>query len=256
MCKAFSFIVLENGNVLWGFGKDSHNDIIRANGLKDDTADSCLMTFARCEISPRNEKYLTPDKWEFRIDEQIKPTWFNKAYEQYSWEAWKEWKTKLDSVLVYKPIVHPFRDVAPPKKITKKHLALLTRWASVWASVRDSVWDSVWDSLRDSVWASVRDSVWTSVWDSVRDSVGDSVRDSLRDSVGGSVWDSVGASTGSFFNLPREAWKNTEKIKTGEYPFQSAVDLWMMGLVSSCENKKWRLHGGKDAKVLWEGEIK
>jgi len=43
--------------------------------------------------------------------------------------------------------------------------------------------------------------------------------------------------------------------KPGEYPFQPVVDLWGQGLVPSFDGKTWRLHGGKKAKVLWEGEI-
>jgi hypothetical protein len=58
------------------------------------------------------------------------------------------------------------------------------------------------------------------------------------------------------FNLPRKAWKYTDKIKTAGYPFQPAVDLWKMGLVPSFDGKLWRLHGGKDGKVLWEGKVK
>ena len=128
--------------------------------------------------------------------------------------------------------------------------------ASVGASVRDSVWDSVWDSVGDSVRASVRDSVGASVRDSVGASVWDSVwasvRDSVRDSVGASVW----AYIGTFFVLPRESWNYTENVKTDEYPFQCLADLWGHGLVPSFDGNKWRLHGGKDAKILWEGELK
>jgi hypothetical protein len=67
--------------------------------------------------------------------------------------------------------------------------------------------------------------------------------------VGASVWDY----SGSFFKLPRKSWLYTDKIKTKGYPFQPAVDLWEMGLVPSFDGKKWRLHGGPDAKILWEG---
>ena len=102
-----------------------------------------------------------------------------------------------------------------PPEITDEHIRLLKELDSVWASVRDSVGDSVWAS----------------------------------------VGDSVGAYTGSFFILPRDAWKYTENIKTEGYPFQCLVTLWEQGLVTSFDGKKWRLHGGKDAKILWEGEL-
>jgi hypothetical protein len=78
--------------------------------------------------------------------------------------------------------------------------------------------------------------------------------------VGDSVWDSVGDSmrayAGTFFKLSRKLWRHTEKIKTKGYPFQSAADLWEVGLVPSFDGKVWRLHGSPDGKVLWEGKIK
>jgi len=75
-----------------------------------------------------------------------------------------------------------------------------------------------WASVGDSVWTSVRASVWTS------------------------VGDSVVAYIGSLFDI----WQDG-------YRFQSAADLWRCGLVSSYDGVVWRLHGGPDAKVLWQG---
>ena len=102
-------------------------------------------------------------------------------------------------------------------------------------------------------------SAWIGLHLFIKDSVRDSVRASVRDSVRASVWASVRASVrayyGSFFILSRNDWKYTEKIKTDQYPFLSVVKLWEMGLVSSYDGKKWRLHGGKDVRVLWEGTI-
>jgi hypothetical protein len=163
---------------------------------------------------------------------------------------------------------------------------------SVWNSVGNSVGNSVWDSVGDSVWDSVgnsvgnsvRNSVGDSVWDAVSDSVSDSVRDAVRDSVwgsvgsavwgfsreysrgsvgsavwysvGDSVWGAVGAYIGSLFVAVQE-WKYIDYsnpiYQRGIYPFQACVDLWKMGLVASYDGKKWRLHGGKDARILWEG---
>jgi hypothetical protein len=74
-------------------------------------------------------------------------------------------------------------------------------------------------------------------------------------SVGASVRASVWAYTGSLFALARKDWKYTDKIKTKGYPFQPCVDLWKIGLVPSFDGKTWRINGGKDAKVLWEGEL-
>ena len=122
--------------------------------------------------------------------------------------------------------INPFQ-ITPPPKISKKHIKLLRKWASVW----DSVGASVWDSVGASVWASV------------------------GDSVGASVGAVITSYTGSLFPLQREEWKYTEKIQTSGYPFQSAVDLWKLGLVPSYDGETWRLHSGEDAKVLWEGGL-
>ena len=62
-------------------------------------------------------------------------------------------------------------------------------------------------------------SVWASVWDSVRDSV--------------RVYIS------SFFNIKYE------------YDFSSGVRLWKAGLVPSFDGKTWRLHTGKNAKIVY-----
>jgi hypothetical protein len=223
---------------------DSHDDLLISASIADDTKDPAKITFCRIEISPENEDYLNPDaKYKFKIDTDIVPIWWEERHEKAAWMAFQEWKKQLDKILVRKPIVHPFR-VEPPVEITKEHLILLKEWASVRDSVRDSVWASVGNSVRDSV----RDSVWASVGNSV----GNSVRDSVWASVGNSIGNSVWAYTGTFFILPREAWKYTENVKTDEYPFQCLADLWEQGLVPSFDGKTWRLHGGKDAKILYE----
>ena len=282
MCNAFSCIVLKNKKTVWKFAVDSHDDLLKIASIADDTKDPMLIKFCRVEISPEKKDYLNPDaKYLFKVDMDFTPTWWTEDHEKAAWRAFQKWMMELDKILIRKPIVHPFH-IEPPK-ITDEHIRLLKEWdsvwdsvgASVWASVRDSVWASVrdsvgasvWASVWDSVWASVGasvgasvwDSVWASIWDSVGASVWDSVGDLVRDSVRASVGDSVGASvrayTGTFFNLPRADWRYTEDIKTDEYPFQCLATLWEQGLVPSFDGKKWRLHGGKDAKILWEGEI-
>ena len=268
MCQAFSCLVLPDTSVVWRFGMDSHEDLIKLAKLKDDTTNPKKMEFCRAELAPKNDNYLAPDEWQLRIDQKL-PAWWTPNHAEAAEKAHGEWMKELNKILIKKPIVHPFRDIKPPRKITKKHLDLLKAWVSVrdsaWASIKDSMKDragddvgdsvrySIWVSVRvsveDSVWASVGTSVWASVEDSVRNNAWASVRDSMGDGVGDSVW----AYVGSFFNLPRSAWKYTEKIEVTGYPFQSAVDLWMMGLVSSFDGETWRLHGGKNGKVLWKG---
>jgi hypothetical protein len=271
MCKAFSCVVGRDKKVTWKFGTDSHEDLIKIAGYKDDTLDPEKIEFCRIEISPQNRSYLEPDEWIFKIDMDVTPAWWTLDHKKACEREHKKWLKRLNKILVHKAIIHPFRDITPPDEITEEHITLLQEWASVWDSVGDSVRSSVWDSVGSSVWDSVGSSVWGSVWgsvgssvgDSVWDSVGDSVRSSVGDSVGSSVWGSVGSSVGdsvwayigSFFILERSAWEYTEKIDCKGYPFQSAVTFWELGLVPSFDGKKWRLHGGPEGKVLWEGEL-
>ena len=224
MCKAFSCIIHKNKTVTWKFGIDSHEDLITIVGYKDDKDDPI---FARVEISPKNGNYLDPEvPYIFKLDEKRTPSWWSISYENKCWDAQEQWLKKLNCILIRKQIIHPFQIIPP--EITEEHIQLLKDWDSVWDSVRASVWASVWASVRASVWASVRASMRASVWASVR------------------------AYTGSFFLLPRDAWKYTENIKTDEYPFLPVVKLWEQGLVPSFDGKTWRLHGGKGAKILYE----
>jgi len=140
-----------------------------------------------------------------------------------------------------------------PKKISKEELEKLTRqWslirASVGDSVRRSVLASVWDSVRDSVLDSVLDSVEDSVWSSVGSSVWGSVWDSVGNSVRSSVWSSVWAYIGGLFPEIKK-WKYIENI---EDPWRPLLTLWYSGYVPSFDGKIWRLHCGKDAKVVAE----
>jgi hypothetical protein len=78
------------------------------------------------------------------------------------------------------------------------------------------------------------------VWSSVRDSVGGSVWSSVRDSVWSSVRDSVWAYTSSFVLAPYK------------YDFSQYNQLWDSGFVPSFDGTTWRLHSGKNAKIVFE----
>ena len=75
---------------------------------------------------------------------------------------------------------------------------------------------------------------WDSVWASVRDSVGDS------------VWAYVSS---LFPNIKK--WKGINHAD-GVNPFQSGIDLWMMGLIPSFDGNVWRLHKGEKMDVVLE----
>jgi len=256
MCQFFSFVSDGNGKYFysdWDARREYRSG--KKTGLADShTSIAHYAGYSGAAEDKLNKYEYNPITKCFRVDQ------INAKNDQ---GAAKDFCEALDfstivPALRIKPITNPLK--LNRKRVTKKDVALLKKWASVWASVWDSVWDSVGASVRDSVrasvWDSVRASVWASVWDSVWDSVGASVGasvwDSVRDSVRASVWDSVRAYTGSFFVLPK--WEHI-KHRKGQYPFQCVVDLWENGLVPSFDGKVWRLHGGKDATVLWQGEF-
>jgi hypothetical protein len=263
MCKAFSCIITKNKKCYWKLNLDSHESLIDNFKLKEDDD---TYKFVRVEVAPRNNNYLKPDKWVFKIDEENMPDWFSPSHKEIVMKNFRLWKKQLYTILVRKKIVNPFK-FRMVKKVSVKHVLLLKDWASIRCSFGHSVMDSVGYSVRDSVGYSVRDSVEYSVEYSVRDSViilirnlvgcsvMDSVGYSVRDSVGYSVMDSVEYSVwayiGSFFKLERKQWKYTDKIKTRGYPFQSMVDLWDMGLVPSFDGTTWRLHSGEKASIVF-----
>ena len=235
MCRAFSCLVTKSKKVYWQAGMDNHSDIHdkfvkKGKELKDDKLPP-HNTFARIEVVPKNGNYLKPDKWELFIDERVRPKFLTKSHESACLKEFKKWEKKVYKFNQKEALnpIHPFK-IKPPKNITKRHLKLLLQW--------NSVGDSVWNSIRDSI------------------------GDSIGDSVGDSVWYSVWAYTGSLFpNIKK--WKYCNKRKKvfrdiKGYPFQSAVKLWKMGLVASYNrnDSKWRIHGGKKPKILWEGTVK
>jgi len=164
--------------------------------------------------------------------------------------------------LVIKPIVNPLTDIRFDGEVTEEHIRLLKRWSvariCIINSVRDYVRDSIIGSVGGSACNSVRGFIWGSVVTSVWDSVGDSVWDSVGSSAYRSIWDSVNdfvySYISSFFNLEKNEWKHCDFDFEGN-PFQAAIDLWNMGLIPSFDGEMWRLHAGRDAKVVWKGVV-
>jgi hypothetical protein len=218
MCRAFSCVITKQGKVIWQAGKDSHDELISIAKLKDDTTDGDLIQFAKIEITP-DKGYLYPeDKWTLKVDENTTPRWLTKTQKDLCWVAFGKWKEQIYSGINLKEALNPINPLnIGSMEVTEADKILLKEWASV----------------RDSVRASVRDSVRASVWDSVR----------------ASVRDSVGAYIGSLF-LNITEWKYAPK--TDEYPYQPCSDLWKRGFISSLDGKTWRLHSGKDAKIVYE----
>ena len=252
MCKPASFVVTKEC-VFWSKLSDGHEDIIREFNLHDDGVGG--PNIVRIEIAPPNGNLSLPLKqWIYKVDQDTLPKWYDaKTCERECRAELKKWvKQKLTGWKV-KEAFNPVNPLLLElKAIENERLKeLVAEWASVWASVGASVWASVGASVGTSVGASVWDSVgasvgasvWASVWDSIWASVGASV----WASVGASVWDSVWAYCGGLFPSIT-VWKYAEKL--GPEPWRPLLTLWYAGYVPSFDGKTWRIHAGKDAKVV------
>lgn len=152
---------------------------------------------------------------------------------------------KLSEVLFpFNPLVVFTDEEAMEKIVTPLTLERLREWIAV----QDSVEYSVGTSVR----ICIQDSVGSHVWHSVRGSVGTYVRYSINHFVGDSVWASIWAYISSLFP-DIEKWKYIDH-ELGVNPFQPGIDLWKSGFVPSFYGKKWRLHAGPKATVVWEGK--
>jgi hypothetical protein len=215
----------------WNYRKD--------NLSKENDSHSLICKHFKLNEDKCNKYEYNPLTKEFAVD-QINSL-VDDSLQVEDWCNQMDFK-KIVEPLIIKPIINPLE--LPEQKVTEEVINLLKTWDSVWASVWDSVWASVWDSVRDSVRDSVWDSVGASVRDFVRDSVWDSVWVSVWASVRDSVWDSVGVSVwayvSSFFDIQYK------------YDFSSCAKIWEMGFLPSFDGKTWRLHQGKNAKVVFE----
>ena len=84
MCKFFSAIVDDEGKVYWKNGISSHLEIETACKLRDNGH------YAKVELVPIND-FMNVDKWLFNIDESIKPTWWDGAFESNVRQVLKDW---------------------------------------------------------------------------------------------------------------------------------------------------------------------
>jgi len=64
----------------------------------------------------------------------------------------------------------------------------------------------------------------------------------------------VGAYISNLFPCMKK-WKYINH-KPNINPYQSCIDLWHRGFVPSFDGKIWRLHQGRDAKIIYEWKAK
>ena len=88
MCRAASFVVTKD-KVYWSETIDSHEDIIKECNLHEGDR----INFVRVEIVPPYGNYRLPiSKWEFVVDQDIIPDWFDKKEQEVRCrKALKDW---------------------------------------------------------------------------------------------------------------------------------------------------------------------
>ena len=74
MCQFLSALVLRNGDVLSHPMLDSHADLVTYFALPDTAAHH--QHFAKVELTPHADDWLTPATWAWRLDEDTAPGWW------------------------------------------------------------------------------------------------------------------------------------------------------------------------------------
>src|SRR5574344_777867 len=94
MWRVKSGIILKNKNVIAQGENNSHSDLLEELKIED-TAENAMRVFVRAELIPTNNEWWTNvDIWEFNVDQDITPEWFEldkEKYEQSFREDVKAW---------------------------------------------------------------------------------------------------------------------------------------------------------------------
>lgn len=102
MCNFKSGIILRNKVVLAPEGNESHSDLLESLGIEDINMNA-MKVFVRAELIPKNNDKMTDVKdWEYNVDQDIVPDWYEKDPERYEMEFrdtvekyMEEWKGRL-----------------------------------------------------------------------------------------------------------------------------------------------------------------
>ena len=96
MCQFKSGVILKNNVKIAEGADDSHSNLLESLGIEDNYINATKM-FVRAELVPKNGAWWIspkeePDKWEFIVDQDIVPGWFDDTeYEQRFREAVCAW---------------------------------------------------------------------------------------------------------------------------------------------------------------------
>lgn len=86
MCQFKSGIILKNKVVLTPEGNESHSDLLESLGIED-THMNTAKTFVRAELIPKDGNKCTDiSKWNYRVDQDIVPDWYDEDPGRYEQE--------------------------------------------------------------------------------------------------------------------------------------------------------------------------
>lgn len=97
MCKFKSGIITKSGVTLAPIYNDSHSKLLESMGIEDNSMNA-MKVFVRAElIPPNNDKTVNIKKWEYVVDQDIVPDWYeedSKRYENEMRDAVADWMEK------------------------------------------------------------------------------------------------------------------------------------------------------------------
>ena len=101
MCNFWGCVIDKNGKIYWDKNTSSHEDLIKAAGLKDDKLEN--RDFVRIEISPAKPIHIFSKQkkdWKFNVDEEgTLPAWYTAKRKRMEGMCWKEWETAMQQTL-------------------------------------------------------------------------------------------------------------------------------------------------------------
>ena len=82
MCKFKSGIILKNRVVLAPMYNDSHSALLESMNIED-TQENAMRKFVRAELVPPHKFDMNVDKWEFTVDQDVIPEWYEEDPKRY-----------------------------------------------------------------------------------------------------------------------------------------------------------------------------
>lgn len=94
MCRFKSGLIFKSRVVLAPLYNESHSDLLEREGIEDSTFNA-QKVFVRAELIPENGMLSDVDEWEYHVDQDIVPDWYDEdpnKYEKMFREAVKDWR--------------------------------------------------------------------------------------------------------------------------------------------------------------------